>query len=263
MMQCEVLTLFPAMVESVLGTSMLSLAQEKGLLEVAVTDIRSFAHDRHRTADDRPYGGGAGMVLKPEPILEAVDSICATHPDARFLMTSPRGTQFAQTHAQEFSEDSRRLVFICGHYEGIDERVHTIMTAEGREVDEVSIGDFVLTGGELAALVIIDASVRLIPGVLGDADSVREESFSNASLEYAQYTRPVEFRACRVPEVLLSGHHGEIREWRHRSSLATTYERRSDLLKGEALTHEDQLILADIQNNESAVNSDSPRRLSS
>lgn len=263
MIRCDVLTLFPAMIESVLGTSMLSLAQEKGLLDVTVTDIRSFTHDRHRTADDRPYGGGAGMVLKPEPILEAVDAVCATHPDARIVMTSPRGRQFNHAYAQSMSDDSRRLVFICGHYEGIDERVRTVMAAEGREVEEVSIGDYVLTGGELAALVMIDASVRLIPGVLGDADSVKEESFSSTLLEYAQYTRPVEFRAARVPDILLSGDHGAIREWRHRSSLASTYERRPDLLKEGALTHDDQLILADIQKNESAEHSDSPRRLSS
>ena len=263
MIRCDVLTLFPAMIESVLGTSMLSLAQEKGLLDVTVTDIRSFTHDRHRTADDRPYGGGAGMVLKPEPILEAVDAACATHPDARIVMTSPRGRQFNHAYAQSMSDDSRRLVFICGHYEGIDERVRTVMAAEGREVEEVSIGDYVLTGGELAALVMIDASVRLIPGVLGDADSVKEESFSSTLLEYAQYTRPVEFRAARVPDILLSGDHGAIREWRHRSSLASTYERRPDLLKEGVLTHDDQLILADIQKNESAEHSDSPRRLSS
>lgn len=263
MMRCDVLTLFPAMVESVLGTSMLSLAQEKGLLDVTVIDIRSFTHDRHRTADDRPYGGGAGMLLKPEPILEAVDAVCATHPDARIVMTSPRGRKFDQAYAQSMSEDSRRLVFICGHYEGIDERVRTVLTAEGREVDEVSIGDYVLTGGELAALVMIDASVRLVPGVLGDPDSVKEESFSSTLLEHAQYTRPVEFRMARVPDVLMSGHHGAIREWRHRSSLANTYARRPDLLKEGLLTQEDQLILADIQKNESAENSGFPRRLSS
>lgn len=263
MMRCDVLTLFPRMVESVLSTSMLSLARDKGLLGVTVMDIRSFTHDRHRTADDRPYGGGAGMLLKPEPILEAVDSVCATHPDARIIMTSPRGRQFNQAFAQSISEDSRRLVFICGHYEGIDERVRTVMAAEGREVDEVSIGDYVLTGGELAALVMIDASVRLIPGVLGDEESVKEESFSSGLLEYAQYTRPNEFRAARVPEVLLSGDHSAIREWRHRSALASTYAQRPDLLKEGALAQRDQLILADIQQKERAENPDSPRRLSS
>ncbi|MBQ26797.1 MAG: tRNA (guanosine(37)-N1)-methyltransferase TrmD [Nitrospiraceae bacterium] len=262
-MRCDVLTLFPSMVESVLGTSMLSLAQEKGLLDVTVVDIRSFTHDRHRTADDRPYGGGAGMLLKPEPILEAVDSICATCPDVRIVMTSPRGRQFDQAYARNMCEDSRRLVFICGHYEGIDERVRMVMAAEGREVDEVSIGDYVLTGGELAALVMIDASVRLISGVLGDTDSVKEESFSSTLLEYAQYTRPVEFRSARVPDVLLSGHHGAIREWRHRSSLANTYARRPDLLEKKVLAHDDQLILADIQKKESSENLDSSRRLSS
>ena len=263
MMRCDILTLFPSMVKSVLETSMMSLAQAKGLLDVTVIDIRSFTHDRHRTADDRPYGGGAGMILKPEPILEAIDSICATHPNTRIVMTSPRGRKFDQAYAQKMSEDSHRLVFICGHYEGIDERVHMIMATEGRKVDEVAIGDYVLTGGELAALVMIDASVRLIPGVLGSTNSVKEESFSSTLLEYAQYTRPVELRAARVPDVLLSGHHGAIRKWKHRSSLASTYARRPDLLTGRALAHADQLILTDIQKEEDTEKSDSPRRLSS
>jgi len=175
-------------------------------------------------------------------------------------MTSPRGRPFNQAKARRLSEDSRRLVFICGHYEGIDERVRTVMVAEGRDVEEVSIGDYVLTGGELAALVMIDASVRLIPGVLGDADSAKDESFSPALLEYAQYTRPAELRKARVPDVLLSGHHGAIREWRQRSSLANTYTVRPDLLMEEALTPEDQIILADIQQKESAANPDSSRR---
>ena len=263
MMRCDVLTLFPAMVESVLETSMLAVAQGKGLLDITVIDIRAFARDRHRTADDRPYGGGAGMVLKPEPILEAVDSICAMHSDVRIVMTSPRGRPFTQAYAHNMSEDSQRLVFICGHYEGIDERVHMVMSKEGREVDEVSIGDYVLTGGELAALVMIDASVRLIPGVLGGADSVREESFSNAMLEYAQYTRPVEVRDARVPDVLLSGDHGAIRKWRHRSSLVSTYTRRPDLLEERLLTYEDQLVLADMKTHETTEHPDCRRRLSS
>ncbi len=262
-MQCDVLTLFPQMVESVLGTSMLSLAQQKGLLDVRAIDIRSFTHDRHRTADDRPYGGGAGMVLKPEPILEAVDSIYAEHPDAKIVMTSPRGQPFDQARAQTFSEETRRLVFICGHYEGIDERVRTVMLQDGRDVDEVSIGDYVLTGGELAALVMIDAAVRLIPGVLGDVESVKEESFAEALLEYPQYTRPAEFRAARVPEVLLSGNHGAIREWRHQSSLKDTYSRRPDLLMDETLSEDDRIFLLGLNENESAGGSGSSRRLSS
>jgi len=248
------------MITEVLGTSMLSLAQERGLLDVTVTDLRSFTNDQHRTADDRPYGGGAGMLLKPEPILRAVDTIHSTDSTVRFVVTSPRGKQFDQCCARDFSQETRQLVFICGHYEGIDDRVRTIMLNEGHDVLEMSIGDYVLTGGELAALVMIDASVRLISGVLGDEDSTKEESFSSPLLEYAQYTRPAEFRQVRVPDVLLSGNHGNIQAWRHRSSLESTYVRRPDLLRENELTESDKMILSDIQKNENETSSKFPGR---
>ncbi len=247
-MRCDILTLFPEMVAPVLGHSILKRAQEKGLLEVCIHNIRDYTFDRHKVADDVPYGGGAGMVLKAEPIFRAIDALRDQYgravdggPPLRLLMPTPQGRRFTQDYARDLASERRRLVFICGHYEGIDERVRL-----GLDPEEVSIGDYVLTGGELPALVIIDAAVRLVPGVLGDPESAMHESFSDALLEYPQYTRPLEVRGLTVPEVLLSGHHEAIRVWRRREALRSTYLKRPDLLRDRVFNEEDQRLLDEI-----------------
>lgn len=235
------LTLFPDMVSSVLDESIIRRAREKGLLDVNVINIRDFTQDKHHTADDYPYGGGAGMVLKVEPILKAVDFIRGKEKDLRIILLSPQGRRYEQSIAQELSTEERRIVFLCGHYEGIDERVKIYLSPE-----ELSIGDYVLTGGELAALVVIDSVVRLIPGVLGDSSSVNDESF-NDILDYPHYTRPSECREMRVPSVLLSGDHGKIRKWRRRAALFNTLNKRPDLISGNDLSLEDKEILREIK----------------
>lgn len=247
MLRFDVLTLFPDMVAPVLGQSMLKRAQEKGLLHVTVRNLRDFTDDRHKVADDVPYGGGAGMVMKAEPILRAVDvlmreaQVCGE--TIRLLFPSPHGRPFTQDYAQRLAGEARRMVILCGHYEGIDERVRTALAPE-----EVSVGDYVLTGGELPALVLIDAATRLVPGVLGDPQSMVEESFSDSLLEYPHYTRPAEVRGLGVPEVLLSGHHEAIRLWRRKQALRSTYLRRPDLLRDRVLTNEDQRLLNELMN---------------
>lgn len=244
-MRCEVLTLFPDMISPVLGQSILKRAQEKGLLEVRVRNIRDYTLDRHRIADDVPYGGGAGMVMKAEPILRAVEAISDACERAgegmRLLFPSPQGRPFVQGYARDLAQERRRLVFLCGHYEGVDERVRTALQPE-----EISIGDYVMTGGEIPALVIIDAAARLVPGVLGDPDSVVEESFSDSLLEYPHYTRPADIRGMPVPDVLLSGHHEAIRLWRRKEALRTTYLKRPDLLRDRVWNEEDRRLLDDI-----------------
>lgn len=240
-MRCDILTLFPGMVSPVLGESILKRAQDKGLLNVRVTDIRDFTSDKHRTADDYPYGGGAGMVLKAEPVLKAVDFIRGEEKDLRILLMSPQGMRYDQGMAWELSREERRIVFICGHYEGIDERVRTYLSPE-----EISAGDYVLTGGELAALVIIDASVRLIPGVLGDSSSVEDESF-NQLLDYPHYTRPAQLREMDVPSVLMSGNHEGIRRWRRKQALSNTLNKRPDMLDKAVLSEDDTKLLAEIK----------------
>lgn len=229
------------MVSPVLGESILKRAQDKGLLNVRVTDIRDFTSDKHRTADDYPYGGGAGMVLKAEPVLKAVDFIRGEEKDLRILLMSPQGMRYDQGMAWELSREERRIVFICGHYEGIDERVRTYLSPE-----EISAGDYVLTGGELAALVIIDASVRLIPGVLGDSSSVEDESF-NQLLDYPHYTRPAQLREMDVPSVLMSGNHEGIRRWRRKQALSNTLNKRPDMLDKAVLSEDDTKLLAEIK----------------
>jgi tRNA (guanine37-N1)-methyltransferase len=245
MLRCDVITLFPEMVTPVLESSILKRAREKGLLEVNVHNLRDYAADKHKVADDLPYGGGAGMVMKAEPILRAVEEIRRPYEQRRetskILLPSPQGRPFTQAYARELAVDRDRLIILCGHYEGIDERVRLLLKPE-----EVSVGDYVLTGGELPALVLIDAAARLIPGVLGDPESIIEESFAESLLEYPHYTRPAEVRGLTVPEVLLSGHHEEIRRWRRKQALKTTYEKRPDLLKDRQLTLEDQQLLDDI-----------------
>lgn len=247
-MRCDILTLFPEMVTPVLGQSILKRAQEKGLLEVRVRNLRDYTFDRHKVADDVPYGGGAGMVMKAEPVFRAVDALREEYSQAgdgsgalRVLMPTPQGRPFTQDYARNLAGERRRLVFLCGHYEGIDERVRL-----GLNPEEVSLGDYVLTGGELPALVIIDAAARLVPGVLGDPESAAHESFADSLLDYPQYTRPPEVRGLTVPEVLLSGHHEAIRIWRRREALRNTYVKRPDLLRDRVFNEEDQRLLDEI-----------------
>ena len=235
MMRCDVLTLFPGMVAPVLQQSILKRAQENGLLDVRVHQLRDFTTDKHHITDDAPYGGGPGMLLKPEPIFAALDKIVGEREQVRIVMPSPQGKRFNQRMAEEFSREAGSLVFICGHYEGIDARVK-----EGVGLEEVSVGDYILTGGELAALAMIDASARLVPGVLGEAASVEEESFSSFLLEYPQYTRPSEFKGMKVPDVLVSGNHAAIRTWRKRQALLNTLRKRPDLLMEASLTEEEK-----------------------
>jgi tRNA (guanine37-N1)-methyltransferase len=225
MLQIEVLTLFPEMVDAPLKQSVLGKARERGLLSLTVTDIRNSAEGKHRITDDAPYGGGAGMVMKPEPIVTSIEAARARLPGAPVYLMSPQGARFDQTWAQRLC-DQGSFVLVCGRYEGVDERVTKFVDAE------LSVGDFVLSGGELAALCIVDAVARLWPGVLGNDTSTKVESFGPGSglLEYPQYTRPVEFRGMRVPDVLLSGDHAAVDRWRAAQALERTRDRRPDLL---------------------------------
>ena len=220
-MKVDVLTLFPEMFAGPLDVSIIRRARAGGLLDLQIHNLRDFTHDRHQTVDDRPFGGGPGMVLKPEPIFEAVEKLAGEK--TRVILTSPAGRPFTQALAQELAQ-YEHLVFICGSYEGVDERVIELLVD-----DEVSIGDYVLTNGGLAAMVVIDAVTRLLPGALGDEESAVQESFSHGLLEYPHYTRPAEFRGMKVPEVLLSGHHAEIEKWRLEQAKARTAQRRPDL----------------------------------
>src|SRR5437762_4176323 len=221
----EVLTLFPRMIAAPLEESILGKARAAGLLRVQVTDIREFAEGKHRVTDDVPYGGGAGMVMKPEPLVAAIESAKAREPSARVVLMSPQGTRFDQAKAQELA-GLEKLILVCGRYEGVDERVLSFID------EEVSLGDFVLTGGEFAALAVIDAAARLLPGVLGNAESPVSESFAGEGLlEGPHYTRPPEFRGMKVPEILLSGDHAKIAQWRKEQALQRTRERRPDLLR--------------------------------
>ena len=235
-MRIDVLTLFPGMFKGPFDESIIKRAQERGLVEIHLHNIRDFTHDRHHIVDDYPYGGGAGMVMKPEPVFEAVQSVKATRkedPPLVLLMT-PQGRRFDQSLAEELAA-APWLVLLCGHYEGVDERIRTHMADR-----EISIGDVVLTGGELPAMVVLDAVVRLVPGVMGSADSAGEESFSSGLLEYPHYTRPAEFMGWQTPEVLLSGNHGEVAKWRRRQALLRTAQRRPDLLAKAKITAEER-----------------------
>ena len=216
------LTLFPAMFAGPLDESIIKRARETGLVDLKIHNLRDYAHDRHKTVDDRPFGGGPGMLLKPEPIFEAVETLAREN--TRVILLSPSGRRFNQSIAGDLARRDD-LLLIVGHYEGFDERVR-----ERLADDELSIGDYVLTNGALPAMVIIDAVVRLLPGVLGDEESATEESFSHGLLEYPQYTRPAEFRGMKVPEVLLSGNHAEIANWRAEQARLRTEERRPDIL---------------------------------
>jgi tRNA (guanine37-N1)-methyltransferase len=243
-MRFDVVTIFPAMIQQALSAGIVGRAIERRTLNVVVHDLRDFTTDRHRVVDDVPYGGGPGMVLKPEPLfraLDAIEQIESVRPTV--LLTSPQGTLLTQRVVERFSR-APRLVLLCGRYEGVDERVRS------RVDEEVSIGDYVLSGGELAALVVIDAVARLVPGVVGDEQSVAEDSFGRGLLDFPHYTRPAELSAggalLKVPDVLVSGNHAEIRRWRKRQALARTLERRPDLLEQAELDEEERTLLREI-----------------
>lgn len=233
----DVLTLFPEMFAGPIDHSIVGRARQRGLLDVRLINIRDFATDKHRIVDDTPYGGGPGMVLKPEPLYAAVEAVRG--PDSHVILMDPQGQPFTQKRAWQLAE-KEHLVLVCGHYEGIDERVRALMD------EELSIGDYVLTGGELPAMVVLDAVCRLLPGALGEAASAREDSFEDGLLDHPHYTRPSVFRDMAVPEVLLSGHHEEIRRWRRREALRRTALRRPDLLARARLTEEDRRWLAEM-----------------
>jgi len=237
-MKFDVVTIFPRMIEAGLAEGVVGRGVEKGLVDVRVHDLRVFTSDRHRTVDDVPYGGGPGMVMKVEPFVRALDAIRAERgaPGAVVLL-SPQGRRFDQGEARRCSELGH-VVLLCGRYEGIDERVRELVATE-----ELSIGDFVVSGGETPALVVIDAVSRLVPGVVGDRESVEQDSFAQGILDHPHYTRPAEFEGRRVPDVLLSGHHAEVRRWRMTQALRRTLERRPDLIDEDALTREQQDVL--------------------
>ncbi|MCE4956769.1 tRNA (guanosine(37)-N1)-methyltransferase TrmD [Macrococcoides caseolyticum] len=238
-MRIDYLTLFPEMFD-VLNHSIMKRSQDKGIVKFNTVNFRDFANNKHHQVDDYPYGGGQGMVLKPEPVFNAMDSI-ETTTDTRVILMCPQGKRFDQAKAEELAH-AKHLVFICGHYEGYDERIRTELVT-----DEISLGDFVLTGGEYAAITMTDAIVRLIPDVLGNEVSHEDDSFSSGLLEHPQYTRPAEYRGLKVPDVLMSGNHKLINEWRHSESLKRTFERRPDLLESYPLTAHDLKILAQFQ----------------
>ncbi len=242
-MRVDVLTIFPEVVSCGVDYSIVKRARDKGAVSVFIHNIRDFAEDKHRSTDEPPYGGGAGMVMKPEPIFRAAEHIKTEHwtEQTKVILLSPQGELFTQEKAVELS-GCPHIVLICGHYEGVDERLR-----EHLATDEISVGDYVLTGGELPALIVLDAVVRLIPGVLGAEQSALEESFAEGLLEYPQYTRPADFRGWKVPDVLLSGHHAEIAKWRRVQALKRTLERRPDLLEEARLTDEDRKILEQLK----------------
>jgi tRNA (guanine37-N1)-methyltransferase len=248
-LEFEVFTLFPEVFEPYLQSSILQRARQRGVIDVRLHNIRNWTSDRHHITDDEPYGGGGGMVMKPEPIFAAVEDILGAPPRCPLILLSPQGRVFNQAMAAELASANlprpgqpRRLGLLCGRYEGIDERVRQHLVT-----DEISIGDYVITGGELAALVVIDAVTRFIPGVLGDPDGALDDSHASGLLEYPHYTRPPEFRGWRVPEVLLSGDHGRIARWRREQSLLRTWRRRPDLLRSAPLTEQDRKFLRKLE----------------
>ncbi|WP_214629293.1 tRNA (guanosine(37)-N1)-methyltransferase TrmD [Paenibacillus agaridevorans] len=237
-MKIDVLTLFPEMFDGVFGASILGKAKEKGIVSLQAVNFRNYSNNKHNTVDDYPYGGGGGMVLKPEPVFAAVEDL-AVEPDIapRVILMCPQGETFTQRKAEELSRE-RHLVLICGHYEGYDERIR-----EHLVTDELSIGDYVLTGGEIPAMTVIDSVVRLLPGVLGNESSAVTDSYSTGLLEHPHYTRPPEFRGWTVPDVLISGHHGRIDSWRREQSLLRTLIRRPELLDKVELSKKERLWL--------------------
>ena len=236
-MQFDIFTLLPEVFPAYLDTSILKRARERGLIDVRVHNIRDYTHDRHHTTDDTPYGGGGGMVMKPGPVFEAVESALGADPVCPVIMLTPQGRVFDQRVAQELSKHER-IALICGRYEGIDERIR-----EHLVTDEISVGDYVLTGGELPALLIVDAVSRLLPDVLGDPTGAEDDSHASGLLEYPHYTRPPEFRGWTVPDVLLSGDHAKIDKWRRQQSLLRTLKKRPDLLEKAELSQSDLKFL--------------------
>ncbi|WP_456086003.1 tRNA (guanosine(37)-N1)-methyltransferase TrmD [Ligilactobacillus animalis] len=240
-MKIDILSLFPEMFKGPLTQSIVGKAIEKQLLDVEVTDFRDYTTNKQRHVDDTPYGGGAGMLLQAQPIYDALDAIAAKNDGlGKVILLDPAGRKFDQKVAKELSQE-KHLTFICGHYEGYDERIRERVT------DEISLGDFVLTGGELGAMVVIDATVRLLPDVLGNRESALGDSFSMGLLEYPQYTRPADFRGMKVPEVLTSGNHQKIAEWRNKEALRRTYERRPDLLENYELSAQEEKWLREFK----------------
>jgi tRNA (guanine37-N1)-methyltransferase len=232
----DILTLFPEMLISPLQGSIIGKAREEGKITINLFNIRDYAEGKHRVTDDYPYGGGKGMIMKPEPIIRGVEAILGDKPKARVVLMTPQGTPLQQAVVKRLARHAR-LIIICGRYEGVDERVRAVVD------EEISIGDYVLTGGELAALVLVDAVARMIPGVLGDEGASEDDSFSQGLLEYPHYTRPREFAGKKVPEVLISGDHQAIEQWRRKEALRRTWERRPDLISRARLSDEDQKIL--------------------
>lgn len=235
-MVIETLSTFPGMFDSVMGSSMMRIAQQKGILNFTAHDLRDWTHDRHRSTDDEPYGGGQGLVMKCAPLFEAVEDIVAGDTDANVVFLAPQGRRFNDALACELACE-RRLLFVCGHYEGIDERAYELADRM------ISLGDYVLTSGELASMVIIDAVVRKLPGVLGASTGALDESFADGLLEYPQYTRPAAYRGMCVPDVLLSGDHGKVARWRREQSLERTARLRPDLLETACLSADDRVFL--------------------
>nr|WP_304215671.1 tRNA (guanosine(37)-N1)-methyltransferase TrmD [Fredinandcohnia onubensis] len=243
-MKIDILTLFPNMFNGILGESILKKAQEKEKVSFRVVNFREYADNKHQKVDDYPYGGGAGMVLMPQPIFDAVEDLTTqTESKPKVILLCPQGERFTQQKAEQLAKEDH-LIFICGHYEGYDERIR-----ENLSTEEISIGDFVLTGGELAAMVISDSVVRLLPGVLGNEDSPVLDSHSTGLLEHPHYTRPADFRGMTVPDVLLSGNHMHIEEWREKESLRRTYNRRPDLLESYKLSPKQEKWLKEIKRN--------------
>ena len=239
-MKFDILTLFPGMFSGPFDESIISRAKDKQLIDISLHNIRDWAADRHQTADDSPYGGGAGMVMKAEPLAAAIRAVEALNTASTVVMTSPQGRRFTHQVASELAEKDG-LIIVCGRYEGIDERIRTLYAE-----DDISLGDFVLSGGEIAAMAIVDAVTRLIPGVLGSSESAGSDSFGDGLLEYPHYTRPPEFEGIRVPEILLSGNHELIRKWRRRESLRKTRTLRPDLFSLVQLTREDRKMLSEL-----------------
>ncbi|MBT1073063.1 tRNA (guanosine(37)-N1)-methyltransferase TrmD [Pelotalea chapellei] len=239
-MKFDILTLFPAMFSGPFDESIIRRAKDKQLIDISLHNIRNFATDKHQTADDAPYGGGAGMVMKVEPLAGCIESVKSQHPSSKIIITSPRGRRLTHAVASELAS-LPGMIIICGRYEGIDERIRELYVE-----DDISLGDFVLSGGEIAAMTIVDAVTRLLPGVLGSGESAETDSFCDGLLEYPHYTRPTEFKGLKVPDVLISGNHENIRKWRRRESLRTTRILRPDLLDGIELTREDRKFLAEL-----------------
>ena len=239
-MRFDIITIFPEIFDEVFDFGIVRRAVEAGLIEIQIHDLRNYTHDRHRQVDDRPFGGGAGMVMKPEPLFRAVEAVTKGVPDVTVALLSPQGRLFSQSVAEEYSRKPH-VVLLCGRYEGVDERVVEHLTT-----DELSIGDYVLSGGEIPAMVVVDAATRLVPGALGCEQSAERESFSRGLLDYPHYTRPAEYRELKAPEVLLSGNHAEIELWRRRKSIEKTLRRRPDLIRNRVLSDDERREIEEV-----------------